>query len=329
MTPLYNGDTFDHKGYRFRYRCEIDEDMQEPWKEHDGHGIISEWTTRGKAPGERILATDRSSHRYYDVAGTLQLARKDGWGITRPGTKGDQRTDYEPLPGESKRAYTARAVEHDFERMRDWCDDKWHWCYISVTLLDKQGEETTEREGLGGIDGDDQDEYLAASARELADQIIARIEVETPGCAAVGELNDQTGTLDQAYWPSAEADPRPVPPPRGRHGRNLPRLRGGAGELRARREEVPLSRLSGPRGVRHRGAARAGRSGDHLMINEPHLLGPRVVGTQTRYCFNSAHGTPCPLPCRQCQMECPRKEWEDTATNRQRTLEWEARRPRS
>jgi len=65
------------------------------------------------------------------------------------------------------------------------------------------------------------------------------------------------------------------------------------------------------------------------MMAEPHMLGPRLVGTLTRYCFNPAHGTPCPLPCRQCRMECPQTDWEDTEVNRQRTLEWEARRPRS
>jgi hypothetical protein len=177
---LWSGDRFSHKGYTFRYQCEVDEDMREPWKEHDGHGIISEWTTRGKAPGERIVATDHRSYRYYDIAGTLEVAKRDGWGVRRPESTGNTPADYAPLKGESKRAYTARAVEADFERMRDWCDDKWHWCYISVTLLDAEGEETTEREGLGGIDGDDQDEYLATEARELAEQIIARIEVETP-----------------------------------------------------------------------------------------------------------------------------------------------------
>jgi hypothetical protein len=180
MTTLYNGDIFDHKGHRFRYRCEIDEDMQEPWKEHDGHGIISDWTTRGKAPGERILATDHRSYRYYDFAGTLKLAKRDGWGVRRPDATGNTPADYLPLPGESKRTYVARAVEADFERMRDWCEDRWHWCYISVTLLDEHGEETKERESLGGIDGDDQDAYLTATAYELAEEIIARIEVETP-----------------------------------------------------------------------------------------------------------------------------------------------------
>lgn len=61
---------------------------------------------------------------------------------------------------------------------------------------------------------------------------------------------------------------------------------------------------------------------------EPHLVGPRLAGTETRFCFNHAHGTPCPLPCKQCVRECPREAWEDSAVNRQRTLEWEARRPK-
>ena len=60
-----------------------DSDMREPWKEHDGHGIVSEWTTRDKSPGEVVLCSDRSSYRYYDMEATVALAKRDGWGCRR------------------------------------------------------------------------------------------------------------------------------------------------------------------------------------------------------------------------------------------------------
>lgn len=164
---MYDGDTFEHKGRTFRVTFPHDDSMQEPWKEHDGHGIVSDWTTRDKGPGERVLVADQHHRRYYDFAETLKLARKDGWGV-----KDGKRE------GETDRAYTARAVEEDFEFLRAWCADEWTWIGVVVTLLE-DGEPTTEVESLWGIESN-AGEYLETVARELADEIMARVEVETP-----------------------------------------------------------------------------------------------------------------------------------------------------
>jgi hypothetical protein len=43
-------DTIEINGLTFRVTVERDEDMGEPWKEHDGHGVVSNWTTRSKSP---------------------------------------------------------------------------------------------------------------------------------------------------------------------------------------------------------------------------------------------------------------------------------------
>jgi hypothetical protein len=91
----------------------------EPWKAQDGVGIISEWTRRGKNPGERVLCTDRGSSRYYDVAATVAIAKRDGWSAG------------EGTPGER----AARAVAADFDRWRQWCADQ--WCYVGVVITDR------------------------------------------------------------------------------------------------------------------------------------------------------------------------------------------------
>ena len=130
-----------------------------------GHGVVSEWTSRAKRPGERVMNENRrGSFRYYDVKATLNVALNDGW-----------RAAGGELAGESKRACAARAVEADFERMRGWCHDEWGWVGVVVTLLDADGNKTHEADSLWGIESDAGD-YLDVVAGELADEIIARLD---------------------------------------------------------------------------------------------------------------------------------------------------------
>ena len=35
---LYNGETFELEGYSFKAQFERDDDIREPWNNHDGHG---------------------------------------------------------------------------------------------------------------------------------------------------------------------------------------------------------------------------------------------------------------------------------------------------
>lgn len=188
--------TFESRGYTFKLETSRDDHNSEPWKECDGHGIVSDWTSRDKAPGERILVKDRygQSKRYYDVAETMKVAIKDGWGIVHCtvcgeasgglGTSmyasvhkyGPRDHDFKP---ERKRQSAARAVDADFEYLRAWCADEWEYLVVGVTLLDDDGEETDHVEYLGGVESI-KDEYVMEVARELAEEIIRVIEVETP-----------------------------------------------------------------------------------------------------------------------------------------------------
>lgn len=55
-------------GFTIRARLEHDDDMEPPWQRCDGHGQVSDWTTRDKHPGEVVLIEDGQSKRYYDFA---------------------------------------------------------------------------------------------------------------------------------------------------------------------------------------------------------------------------------------------------------------------
>lgn len=139
------------------------EDQEPPWKHSDGHGEVSDWTTRDKAPGERVLSSDGENKRYYDFAGTIKLAHKDGWGV-------------KSTEGKTKGQIAAEAVEADFEYLRRWCVDDWTYIGVVVTLLDIQGNETRERESIWGIESDS-DDYLTDTAYELAGEISHRVGV--------------------------------------------------------------------------------------------------------------------------------------------------------
>ena len=108
---LYDGEIFTHRGRQFRIQYPHDDTMGPPWKEHDGHGPVTEWVTRDKMPNERLLIADRSHKRYYDMAEAMTIAKRDKWGEVREGESAGQRA--------------ARAVEADFQSMRRYCEGEW------------------------------------------------------------------------------------------------------------------------------------------------------------------------------------------------------------
>lgn len=159
---------FEHRGYTFTARTEHDEYVGQPWKEYDCHGIVSEWTSRDKLPGERILHTDRRSRLYYDVQRTMIRARREGWGCGDP-----SHTHH------TAREQAACAVERDYQRLRSWCRGEWAYVVLSVRLADPLYAHDNIVQHLGGVEDDDC-AYLEVLARELADEIVARVEVNDP-----------------------------------------------------------------------------------------------------------------------------------------------------
>ena len=91
-----------------------------------GHGPVSEWTTRAKQLGERVLVEDRrGAKRYYDFAEAVRIAKRDGW-------------DAPPLGEGTKGQRAARAAEADFNRLRGWCNGDWEYVGIVVFGLPRR-----------------------------------------------------------------------------------------------------------------------------------------------------------------------------------------------
>lgn len=169
-------DRIDLAGLTFSVRIEHDDFHGAPWEENDGHGIVSEWTGHGeKRAGERLLVEDRGWARYYDFAGTMEIAKRDEWGMPEAWIEEQTRTlGRPPTKGEIR----AAAVERDFEYLRRWCNYDWHYVGVVVTLLDTDGDETWESESLWGIESD-ATEYIEEVARNLAKEIAERIGEDT------------------------------------------------------------------------------------------------------------------------------------------------------
>ena len=139
-----------------------DPNMGAPGKEHDGHGIVSDWTSRVKGPGELILHTDGRSRRYYDVQATTKLARRDGWGLGEWDTQElARKLGRTPKPGD----IVAESVARDFEYLRAWCNDEWQWVGVEVTH-----DKTETSDSLWGVE--DSASFADETAREMAESIL-------------------------------------------------------------------------------------------------------------------------------------------------------------
>lgn len=147
------------EGVVLQFQVEHDIDFREPWIEHDGHGIISEWRSADrKSPGERILCSDHGRARFYDIEATTQRAKADGWGC-----------------GEESHAHKTRgetiacAVLSDYKHMRAWCNDEWTWCGWIVTLDIDGCEEDSE--SVWGYESTDE-EYIQSEMRSAAARLL-------------------------------------------------------------------------------------------------------------------------------------------------------------
>lgn len=151
------------KSFRFAVTVERDDCAGAPWEEHDGHGPVSEWTRRDKAPGEIVLCEDGRSRRYYDFAAAVKMAKREGWDAA----------PYNSDKSQTKGQQAAKAAMADFEHLRRWCNDQWFFAAITVTLLDDNGDETEIAQSIGGVE---LDRYYDESEIEfIADDLIHEI----------------------------------------------------------------------------------------------------------------------------------------------------------
>ncbi len=162
---LTDGAEFTECGLRFIVNIEQDDDSSAPWDKEDGHGPVSDWTSRDKKPGEWVLSSDRGSKRFYDAAEAMRIAHKDGWGLAEDGiaelTAKHGRT---PTRGE----ITAAAVRRDFEYLQGWCNDEWRYVGVCVRHA-SQDEDDKYSNALWGIESSS-DAYISEVARQLASE---------------------------------------------------------------------------------------------------------------------------------------------------------------
>lgn len=164
-------DNISVNGLNFSVEIEPEYSSGAPWEEECGHGPVSDWTTRDKMPGERVLCEDRGSRCYYDVAEATRIAKRDKWGISPERVAAwRERTGAEPTRGQ----IVAAAVESDFQRLRAWCNNEWSYVIVTVTLLDTDGDETWMYECIGGVESD-ADEHIEELAQGLAEQIAEQV----------------------------------------------------------------------------------------------------------------------------------------------------------
>jgi hypothetical protein len=152
--------TFTLKGVDYVAEVHHDSDMGAPWEEHDGHGPVSDWTTRAKRPGEIVISEDSRgrSRRYYDFAAAVRIAKADGWNAP----------PYD-VPGETKGRRAVKAVMADYARLRAWCDDEWYWVGVVVRRADSCSC-CGASESCWGIESDSP-EWIREVAEEMAEQL--------------------------------------------------------------------------------------------------------------------------------------------------------------
>lgn len=142
--------TDPHTGMQYRVDYYADHDSGPPQRVSDGHGVVTEQgydlsdpevreliaesATEDMAmrmPLFKLLHANRGHFLYYDTVASISKAIHE-WGC-KP----------EEAPA---------AVEQDYEYLRGWYDNDWHYMTIQVTKLDENGEETDDYQIVGGYE---------------------------------------------------------------------------------------------------------------------------------------------------------------------------------
>jgi hypothetical protein len=186
-TDFHCDGSFEHEGYEVEIKCPHDECSGPPWENSDGHGPVSGWESRNKGAGERVLNSDRGSHRFYDFAEATKIAKRDGWGVCP-----DKQAALERGLGRkpTRKEVIAAAVESDFEFLHGWCNDRWHYINVCVTVS-KDGREVGT-DCLGGVE--DLGTYWRDCAADMANTLIEHHELLTnnEGLAEISGETDLT-----------------------------------------------------------------------------------------------------------------------------------------
>ena len=148
--------TMKYKGYLFTIEVDYDEFQEPPWLHCDGHGPVSDWTTRDKKPSEVVLSSIGGANLYYDFSKAMKKAKEELWDAAPygQGTRGER---------------AERAVRADVKHLRDYIDNVWVYVTLSVTL---RGSGYTT--SLGGVEYDySENGHWMTEVHLMADELIA------------------------------------------------------------------------------------------------------------------------------------------------------------
>ena len=155
-------------GFTLTFTSDYDTHHGAPWDEEDGHGPVSDWTSRDKRSGEWLLCSDGRVRRYYDAAEANRIAKRDGWGLSDDALAAlTRKLGHAPTKGQLAEA----AVLADFHNLEGWANDRWHYVGVIVTLRNPEGEEV-DSESLWGVE--DSGDYYQEVAEELAEELESR-----------------------------------------------------------------------------------------------------------------------------------------------------------
>ena len=161
--PIHT-ETIEHLGITVRLEYFHDYDAGMPWENADGHGPVRKsnhrhgvnWSTNGdKQPGERPLnCPDRNEYQfYYDWQSAMKIAKRDGWNAA-------------PYDAPNK---ALRAVQADLDFLRSFLNEEWGYVGIVCTVLDAEGEETTDADSCWGFETFK--DYHLTAGKELAESL--------------------------------------------------------------------------------------------------------------------------------------------------------------
>lgn len=156
--------SFELDGVKFNWTYENDYDMDHPWVENELHGIVTSAPLRfgfTKSPGQVVIHRVGSTVWVYDVKKSIELAKRDCWGLNDKAAKALQcRLGKQP----TQKQITAEAVRLDMEFCRSYLEDEVQW--FSVCCW--PAEDSDQKQWLGGILCEEGDGYLEECAKELA-----------------------------------------------------------------------------------------------------------------------------------------------------------------
>lgn len=123
VSSLIQGNKITVEGFSLSVAVDKDEDSNAPWQENDGHGVVNGWTQREPKEGEVLLGEFGKGKLYYDTLASLEIAKRDGWGLPP-----------EEAEGLTPDEIAAKTVERDLSRLKAWVNREWYFCYITVSL---------------------------------------------------------------------------------------------------------------------------------------------------------------------------------------------------